>query len=47
MDIFDAFTVRTLISDWTIQPKTEKGREHVSPALVEVERAARERAREG
>ena len=41
----EAFTVRTLISDWTIQPKREKGRKHVLPALVEVKRAARERAR--
>lgn len=37
----EAFTVRTLIFDWTIQPKREKGRKHVLPALVEVKRAAR------
>ena len=37
--------MRTLISDWTIQPKRGKGRKHVLPASVEVERAARERAR--
>ena len=33
--------MRTLISDWPIQPKREKGRKHVLPALVEVERTAR------
>ena len=37
--------MRTLISDWTIQPKREKGRKHVLPALVEVQRTTRERAR--